>query len=191
MSAVLEFALGLKTSEFLSNLGISAEKVLSFEGVMEGLKFMAEGTWKAIEQGASLEALHKRTGESVADLFKLQNGFEAAGLDSGALGDSVMHLQRALGGINEMGERTPDIFRLMGLNIRSLRQENATQQFLDITAALGKLGPASAAAASAGIFGRGAYSNIIQLSNSTHEFAEGMAGPIKDARIWERDSAAF
>jgi len=79
MANVLEFALGLQTSEFLSKLGFAGEGLLSFAGTVELLRKAFERTWGAIERGAELRGLAAATGESVAQLYKLEHALEAIG----------------------------------------------------------------------------------------------------------------
>lgn len=190
-SGVLEFAIGLTTGSFLSKLGEADGRLKGFIGSMLSLGAITEGVMKSIEKGAGLEALHKRTGESVRDLYMLQQGFKAAGLSADSAQEVLLHMQRAIGGVNEMGESTPDIFRRMGLNIEDLKTLNAPQQLLAITNALGNLNSTSAAMASSSIFGRMGYADIIQLKNSMGEVTEAMRGGATEGAKWQRVSAAF
>src|SRR5580704_10329472 len=98
---VLSFTLGLSTGEFLSHLGgasraidafkdkavdtakgigaammAAAPELAIFFGEFEAGKGIAEGVFHAFEKGAGLEALHKRTSESVSSLYGLQEGFK-------------------------------------------------------------------------------------------------------------------
>ena len=174
MSAALEFSLGLATGGFLRAIEEASTSVKGFVGGLLGIEAITEHVKQAIEKGAGLEALHKRTGESVSSLYELQEGFKAAGLSGDDVAGTLMHMQRAIGGVNEMGERTPDIFRRLGLNIETLQQENAPQQINQIFSALRQLTTTGAASAATSIFGRMDASNILQIVNSTKEFCEGM-----------------
>ena len=191
MSAALEFSLGLATGGFLRAIEEASTSVKGFVGGLLGIEAITERVKQAIEKGAGLEALHKRTGESVSSLYELQEGFKAAGLSGDDVAGTLMHMQRAIGGVNEMGERTPDIFRRLGLNIETLQQENAPQQINQIVSALRQLNTTGAASAATSIFGRMDASNILQIVNSTKEFGEGMEHATAEARNWQRVSAAF
>lgn len=190
-SNILEFALGLTTGNFISALGTATGGVKEFLAGLVSVGALADGVFGAIERGAALEALHKRTGESVQDLFELQKGFQAAGLSGDDVQSTLLHMQRAIGGVNEMGEKTPDIFRRLGLNIETLRGQDAPKQLESIVTALGKLNSSSAANTAGSIFGRFDYANIIQLMNSTKEVGEAMNNAAVAGRNWERVSAAF
>jgi hypothetical protein len=79
MANVLEFALGIETSEFLAKLGISSGRVLSFAGLADTVRHAWDKTWDAINKGAELKGLASATGESVSMLYKFQQGLEAIG----------------------------------------------------------------------------------------------------------------
>src|ERR1039458_5169880 len=113
MGNKLEFSLGLMTGGFLSNIAGAESKVMGFIGSMVSLGSVTEGVMHAIETGTALEHLHKRTGESVGSLVKLQSGFKAAGLSAEDVGPTLFFLQKSLGGINEFGEGTALTFNRM------------------------------------------------------------------------------
>jgi len=174
MGNVLEFSLGLATGAFVGRIDEATAKLKGFIGGLVSLEAVSEGVMSAIEKGAGLEKLSKRTGESVSSLYELQAGFKAAGLSAEDVGATISHMQRSLGGINEMGERTPDIFRRLGLNIDELKKQNAPQQLSAIVGAMARLNPSGQMAAASSIFGRADAGNIAALTRSTGEMAEGM-----------------
>lgn len=188
---VLQFTLGLATGNFLAALSGAGSGIKEFLGGLLSLGAIAEGVAAAFEKGAGLEALHRRTGQSVQDLYELQKGFESAGLSGDDVQSTLLHMQRAIGGVNDMGERTPDIFARLGLNIEDLRKQNAPAQLQAIVGALSTLNTTSAANVGGSIFGRQDFANIIQLTNSTKELGEGMAEAAESGKNWERVSAAF
>jgi hypothetical protein len=191
MAAALEFALGLATGNFLSAIAGATDGVKGLVGAMFSVGAMIEGVQAAIEKGAGLEALHKRTGESVASLYQLQAGFKAAGLSGDDVQSTLLHMQRALGGVNEMGEKTPDIFRQMGLDIETLRKQNGAQQLQSIISGLSTLNGTAAASAAGSIFGRNDYANIIQLKNSMGDVSDAMKEAAAQGQAWQRIGAAF
>ena len=89
--------------------------------------------------GAELAHLSLRTGQSTADLLRMQRAFKAAGMSGDEVGPMVNRLQSALSGVNEMGERTEETFAALGLNIAKLRGMTTVQQFQAIAAALAKV----------------------------------------------------
>lgn len=209
MSAgVLQFSLGLTAGGFMGVLDKATSKVgglsraaLSLPGLgtalggaiasVSSLHAMVEGVFGAIERGAALEHLSKRTDTTVESLFKLQKGFKAAGLDAENVGPMIFKMQKALGGVNEYGEDTKSIFFRMGLSIEQLKKLKAPEQFQQIAAALGKLNSSSAANAASTIFGREGAGNMVQLSRSTAEFSEAMKKAQADAELFARNAASF
>lgn len=190
-SGVLEFALGLSTGGFLHHLSEASAEVKGFIGSMIGLGAIIEGVWKAMERGAELEHLSRRTGQSVHDLYALQRGFKAAGLASEEVSPALTMMERSLGGVSEMGEKTDDIFRRMGLRIDLLKQMSGQGAFTTIISALSKLDQNSAIKGGSSIFGRNEGANMVQLSRSTKEFAEGLQSAQRTASLFERDAQAF
>ena len=190
-SSVLQFTLGLGTGNFLHALGDAKGKVVGFIGSVAGFGAVMEGVFSAIEKGAALEHLSKRTSTAVSDLFQLQKGFKAAGVDSDSLGNTLFQMQKALGGVNEQGEDTKSIFYRMGLSVDDLKKMNAPEQINAILKSLDSLGTSDAAKAAASIFGRMNAQNVIQLANSADEFAEAMRDAATDAKNWERIAPLF
>jgi len=190
-SGVLQFSLGLATGGFLSPLNSTMSRLTGFIGGMVSLGAITEGVMSAIERGAALEHLSKRTNTSVADLFKLQRGFKAVGMDADAVGGILFKMQKSLGGVNEYGVDTKSIFHRMGLEIDTLKKMNAPQQLAAIAGGLGKLNTTSAASAAGSIFGREGAQQMVQLSRSTGEFAEAMRKAARDAENAARTSASF
>jgi hypothetical protein len=190
-TGVLSFALGLQAGGFLGPLGQASGAMKGFIASALGFSGAMAGIVAAVNEGAALEHLHRRTGEGVADLYELQKGFKAAGLEAEDVSPTLFKMQQSLGGINEMGERTDDIFRRMGLDIRKLKGERGADALNDIMKALGRLNRSDAAMAASSIFGRGEGANMVQLSRSSAAFAEGMAHAAKDAQTFANNSKSF
>ena len=191
MGNKLEFSLGLMTGGFLSNIAGAESKVMGFIGSMVSLGSVTEGVMHAIETGTALEHLHKRTGESVGSLVKLQSGFKAAGLSAEDVGPTLFFLQKSLGGINEFGEGTALTFNRMGLSMSKLKAMGAPQAMAAILGSLKGMNQSDAVKAASVIFGRGEAGNMLQLARSTGEFAEGMAKAASKARLFEENAAVF
>jgi hypothetical protein len=188
---VLSFALGLQAGGFIGPLGQASGALKGFVASALGFTGAIEGIFSVIEKGSALERLHRRTGEGVADLYELEKGFKAAGLEAEDVSPVLFKMEQSLGGVNEMGERTDDIFRRMGLDIRTLKKEDPARAMQDITKALGQFSQSGATKAAASIFGRGQGGNMVQLSRSSAAFAEGMAHAAKDAAVLARNAKTF
>jgi hypothetical protein len=204
----LAFKLDLENTAFVRGLeraGASlngfASKIGSFTGItagiagavasFEGLANVTEGVKKVFEQGAGLEKLSRVTGESVRDIVKLQGGLRAVGIDTEATGGMMLKLQRALGGVNEMGEDIKSVFFAMGLDVKFLKSLDPQSQFLAIADALKGVGNESATVVASKIFGREGAQNFLELARSSDEFAQGMDAASGKAELMQRNAAAF
>jgi hypothetical protein len=190
-SGVLQFSLGMATSQFIGAIGKASNVVMGLIGTFVSFGAITDGIMDSIGKGAALENLHRRTGAAVSDIYQLEQGFKAAGLSGDDVSGTLFNMEKSLGGVNEMGESTPDIFRKMGLSIQELKKQNAPQQINSIITALGKLGTSDAANAASGIFGRMNAGNIIQLSHSTKDFGAAMADAAEEAQNWQRIAPLF
>lgn len=138
-----------KLGGVLGVLGASFAAFKSAEGFTEGIK-------QAIETGKELAAQSRITGESVKDLVVLRQAYSEAGIDAGSLTTNLVMLQKALGGINDEGMPTKEVFRQLHLNMEQLKSEGAIQQFDAIAKAIGGLrDQATRTAAISQVFGRG------------------------------------
>ena len=190
MANVLEFTLGLEVSGFLHACGLGEGGILSLAGAGDGLKKVMEKVWGSIEQAGALEHLSRRTGESAGNLFRLEEGFKAAGVGADGVGSTLFMMQKALGGVNEMGEDTSSIFARLGLSIADLKKKGGAGAFQDIIASLSRLNQSSATKAASGIFGRMGAASAVQLSRGGKEFAEAMQEAGQQAAIFDRMAAA-
>ena len=186
MAGELEFTLGLEVSGFLHSMGLGHGSILGLERAAHGLHAVMEKTFGAIEQAGELEHLARRTGESVGNLFRLEEGFKAAGVSADTVGGSLFMMQKALGGVNEEGEDTSNIFSKLGLSINDLKRKGGAGAFQDIIGALSKLDQSSASKAASGIFGRMGAANAVQISRSGKDFAEAMAAAGEQGVVFER-----
>ncbi len=205
---MLSFALGLTSSGFVSGMGNANRAAQSFlgtasrltgitalvAGAFEGLKQsvnLVKGVFNAFSQGAALQQLHARTGQSVADLYQLQRGFKAVGLNADEVGPMIFHLQKSMSGLSDMGENTAEAFAMLGLSMATLRSQNTTQQFEAIAKALRSLSPSSAASIGLKIFGRESAANFVQLARSSKEFAAALQASAAQGQKMEQNAAAF
>lgn len=174
MANVLEFAIGLETGDFI-------KKVVSAEAVLGGLKKMAEGVEfvfhkmeQSIERAAGLEMLHKRTGESVGTLYRLQEAFKAVGLSGDGVPTMILRIQKTLGGFNEMGEKTDGILDALGIDMDMLAKQDAATQIQKISDALSKLSKGEAVGVASKLFGRFAAGDVLQIARSGEAFDEAL-----------------
>ncbi len=181
----------MATSQFISALGTAQGKVLGFIGGMASLGGIVDGVQKQIEKGAALEVMHKRTDASVGDLVRLQAGFKAVGLSADDVSPSVSFMQRALGGVNEMGESTKDIFYRLGLDLGNLKHTGAAEAMQTILSKLNGLNQNDAAKAASSIFGRMGGGNLLVAARSMDDFQKAMAGAAEKAAEMERVAATF
>jgi hypothetical protein len=208
MSGILQFSLGLTAGGFASAIASADHKLHSFThhalslpglGTAIGglvasfasLHAVVEGVMGAIEKGAALEHLSKRSGVAVGELYSLQKGFTAVGLEAGDVSGALFAMQRSLGGVNEMGESTSDIFSQLGLNVGQLKTLTGPQQLLAIMERINKLDQTGAASAASKIFGRGQAGNMLQIARSTKEFSAALKSSAEQAAIFQRSSRAF
>lgn len=208
MSGLLAFSLGLNAGGFTSALSGANNRLkaftasaLSLPGIGTALgaslasigstAAVVGGVFKAIEKGAALEDLSKRTGVAVGEIYSLQRGFSAAGLAAEDAAPALFLMQRALGGVNEMGESTSDAFSRLGLSVGALKNLSGPQQLQAVLARIGRLNQTDAAKISSSIFGRSQAANMIQLARSTQEFGEAIKSSASQAALFERNAAAF
>lgn len=191
MANVLQFALGLSATNFLSTAGASKLALGALTAAGAGLGAVMAGVFQQIQRGGDLADLSNRTGESVENLVKLQRGFEITGVSAESVTGIIGSLQRSLGGFNEMGEPTKDIFSGIGLSVEKLKEQNAPEAILGIFGALNKLNRNDAANAAGKIFGRGNGANILQAARDGDSFADAMKRAANEAAIFQRSAAAM
>jgi hypothetical protein len=191
-NGVLQFTLGLQMGGFLSALSTASRATNAFFGVAAGsFAGFTAGIMEGIGKGAALEKLHKQTGESVGDLYRLEKGFEAVDVAVENVGPAVLAMQRALGGTNELGENTADIFKRMSLSATELKRVGAAQQIQQITTAIGKLNSSDAAKAASMIFGRQNGASMLQIARSADDFQKAIKEAGAQAAVFERVAASF
>ncbi len=191
MGGVLQFTLGLEVADFLQKANISSGVISGLAGAGEALHRAFEKVFESFERGAGLEHLSKRTGETAGNLYRLQAGLEACGVSAESLPSMLFLMQKALGGLSEMGESTSDVFHKLGLNIGDLKRQGPAEAFAQILDRLGQLSPDAAAKASSMIFGRMGAGNALQVARSGGEFSSAFADAARQADIIQRAGAAF
>lgn len=131
----LTYSLGLNASAFTGAMKRAIGMVLSYKAVMATLR----GFSKAFDLGEELTHLSAETGETAGNLLIMKQAFEDVGLASGEMQNALRYMRRSLTGISDMGQRTDEVFAALGVNIASLRGQDAVSQFQAIGRALGGL----------------------------------------------------
>jgi len=185
------FTLGLETGGFLSALGPVGASVKGFIASFAGMGAIAEGVFGQIERGTALEHLSKRTGETVQSLYQLQKGFKAAGVDASAVAPVLFQMQRAIGGFNELGEPTRDIFAGLGLSVKALKSIDAPAQLEAIGKAIAGLNREEAASAASKIFGRAGAGDALQIARSWDLYSEAVTRAASTGRLFGEHAETF
>jgi hypothetical protein len=201
MAGVLNFTLGLANSGFLGPLGTAqggltrllgtGAAVAGMLGTLTGLGAGFAGVMHEINEGGRLFDLSKRTTESVASLYQLEHAFNDVGVGAQSVGTLVGQVQKALGGFNEMGEPTKDVFAAIGLSVDQLKRLNSPQVILAIGEALARLPKDEAMNIAAKIAGRGGAGDLLQIARSVDDFRSAMEKAAPQAAIMARNAAAF
>jgi len=191
MAGVLSFALGLESSAFSSGLDRAGGRLLAFLSIGKAVSAAFEGTWAAIERGGALNDLSARTGESVADLYRLEEAFKVVGISADKVPTLINRFNKSLSGVGEMGEKTTEAFAALGLSMDDLKRMDAPTQLSTVAAALAKLERGSGLDVAARLFGRGMGEDIMQISRDARGFSETLAASAREAAVFARNAAAF
>jgi hypothetical protein len=191
MAGVLSFALGLETSAFSGGLDRAAGRLLAFISIGKAVQIALEGVMGAIERGGALNDLSARTGESVRNLYMLQEAFAVVGVSVDSLPGMINRLNKSLSGVGEMGEKTDEAFAALGLSVEDLKRMDAPAQFNAVIAQLGQLDKGSATDVASRLFGREGAGNIMQIARDAKGFRETLAASAREAAVFQRTAAAF
>ncbi len=188
---MLQFALGLSPGNFLSNAGKALGSMAGLIGASLSVGAAIYKIGAAIERGARLQDLSNRLGVGVESLNSLQRGFEATGVAGEGFVGVVNGMLKSLGGFNEMGEPTKDLFAGIGLSVDDLKKKDPAAALEDIFTALEKL-PASDATNIAGkIFGRAAGGDALQAARNMEEFSGAVIRARRESELMARNAASF
>lgn len=181
-SAIGKVNEGLRNT--VSELGHAATAALSFNAAFQGI----EG---AIGDGAMFSQLAMRIGETVRETVVLDQAFKNSGLGSGSIAEYANRLQRALGGVNDMGMRTDTAFHRLGTSIEALKPLTFAEQLQVLSDGFGKLANQNDRANVAmQLFGRGGGQMLQLLGNpEALKIAADQADEL--AKRTERDAKAF
>lgn len=190
-SGVLQFTLGLSAGGFMGPLGLANRKVLGFIGTVASLGAITHGVMSAIEKGAELRHLSAQLQESSGEIYQLQEGFKAIGLDSEKASYMINYMRYAMSGVGQMGNRANLIFSRMGLNLDQLRKLDTVKQITAITGALSKMNKESATGAASALFGVTNAANFMQAAGMQKDLVAAMADAADEAAVFGRNAAAF
>lgn len=124
-------------------------------------RFFKVGIASAIELGDEYNTLSKRTGASVGFLYDLGKVLKNNGVSSSYAGIAIGHMQRALTGVNELGQPTSDIFKRLKLNIDELRDTAPEKAIVKLgNAILNLKSPAEQTRAATELFGKAGASML-------------------------------
>lgn len=152
---------------------------------------LIHGVEGVIQKGAELNRLSRMTDMPVSELFQVQKGLSAIGADADAAAQMIYRLQKAMGGINEEGDPTKDVFERIGLDLRKLKQMSAAEQFRTVLQHLGTLPREEAAATSGKLFGRGAGLGALNLARNWEAFDDAYRAAASLAAIYQDQAAAM
>jgi len=191
MAGVLTFALGLETSAFASGLDRAAGRMVAFLSVGKLLSETVEGVWGAIERGGALQDLSARTGETVGNLYQMQEAFKVVGISAESLPGMINRLNKSLSGVDEMGKKTEGAFAALGLSVEDLKGLDAPGQFEAVSGALAGLDKAAGMDVASRLFGREGAANMMQISRDAEGFKQTIADSAREAAVFARNAAAF
>ncbi len=83
-----------------------------------------------IAEGAALQQLAERTGDSVKNLYQLREGFDAAGLGADRVAPALLAFEKALAGATDKPEQAKKAFAELGIDTGGLEKMSPTDAFL-------------------------------------------------------------
>ena len=165
-------------------VGVSFAALKSVEGIADGIKDVAQ-------TGKELQGLSETTGTSVKDLVILKKAFEETGVGAEGIQMNLVMMQKALGGVNDAGQPTKQIFEQLGLSISKLQGEGTVDQLNAISGAIGKLpNQSEKAAAATAVFGR-AGADMLKLFAHPDAIMDAGKAVGMQADIYQRSSGRF
>lgn len=153
----------------------------------KGVEFLIGSVEKAVKAGAGLQLQMWKTGAAGKELVILGRVFDQAGLGGGGMTQMLFMMEKALGGVNDMGEDTTSAFAALGLSVESLRNMDPAVALRLVMETIGKLpDQANRAAVAMKIFSRsgkdaaGIFNNQHAFKNAEEDVG-GLANTLPDA----------
>lgn len=143
-----------------NSLGGVAQAALGTTSLLAGVK-------SGLDLGGEFNDLSARTGQSVRDLVVFRRALDNAGVGGESAAQFIGLLQKAIGGLNEEGGKTDDVFKKLGLDPERLKNLGVSEQFAALTAGFAKIeNPAERAATAMQLFGRSGAQMLQLLGDS-------------------------
>lgn len=191
MAGVLQFTLGLEAQQFLRNIGLATGGIFSLMGAGKLLSTVMENVGAAISRGGNLVDLSNRTGESVRNLYQLEEAFKSVGVGSDNVAPMLGRLQKALSGVDESGQKTDKLFNAIGLDLDQLKSMDAAKQMEMLAAALSQVDKNSAAGLASKLFGREGAGQFLQITRDINAFKQSFRDSAAAADVFAASAAAF
>jgi hypothetical protein len=139
---------------------------------VEGLRGLLTETRSFISIGDQFAKMAQRTGASAEALSELAHVADLSGANIADVETSLKLMQRAMSGVTDMGVKTEDSFKALGVSIRELQGLSPDAQLMKLADAFRRTeDPAVRTASALGIFGRSGTKLLPMLSLG----AEGIA----------------
>lgn len=124
-------------------------------------QFFKIGIKSAIELGDEYNTLSKRTGASVGFLYDLGKILKNNGVSSTYAATAISFMQRALTGVNELGQPTAEIFKRLKVNTEELQNDAPEKAITKLGKAILNLkSPAEQTRAATELFGKAGSSML-------------------------------
>ncbi len=189
-SKSMETANSIKTAFSGSMVGI-AGAIAGFVSMGAAIAAVGESMKQVMEDGRTLQDSIFKTGASGKELVIIQNAFENAGSSGEDAIATIQKMQRALGGLNDLGEPTNKTFEKLGLQIDQLKQMDPAAAFWKVSSALQAVGNASERTKLvADIFGKGGPKALSVINDkNSQEDANKAAG--RYGEILQKNAGVF
>lgn len=152
----------------LSSLGVIQGAIGGLAAAATSTTAALSGITTALDFGGQLNDLKNRTGETVRDLVVLRRAFDNEGVGASSTAQMIGLLQKSLGGVNEEGGKTDEVFKRLGVSQDGLKNMGALDQVTALTQGFAKIqNPSERAALAMQLFGRNGAQMLQLLGNSS------------------------
>jgi hypothetical protein len=153
-------------------------------------RFFKIGITSAIELGDEYNTLSKRTGASVGFLYDLGKVLKNNGSSSSYAATAISHMQRALTGVNELGQPTADIFKRLNLSTEELQNDAPEKAIVKLSKAILNLkSPAEQTRAATELFGKAGSSMLAVFKDES--FAKLSSGISSTGQTLQKNAENF
>lgn len=187
----IQYTLGADAGGLMSALGSSLGRLSALAAGFVSLGAVAAGVWRAIESGSLLTDLSARTGESVRDLYLLQQAYTVVGNSAEAVTTDLFKLQQVLGEAGAGGKAQSEDLRRLGLSLQQLQGMTGLERIQAVVESLSKMDRTQAASVASGLFGRFGAGNIMTLVGDAQAFRDTLREAAAEATLVAQNAAAF